>query len=124
MLDLMETQQQRRFIILFPSIDFWMRAGTPVRATGSGFVARVRHIPSRLDGIEIGSNWTPQNSDALEARVGLYIAIEHADGPYSVYKHLSEVMVTEGEYVESGSGDRPDWAYRITVLSFALRRTG
>lgn len=94
----------------WPAIDYHMPAGKPVRATGPGVVTRVNHNTSKeeedptatagTDGGEgVGGTSTP---DALEARAGFYVAIKHEGYNGSVYKHLSEAFVREGETVERG----------------------
>jgi len=63
-----------------PAIDIRAKQGTPVKAIGSGYVART------LDG---GLGYS-------------YISIIHADGFSSVYGHVSCILVQEDEYVVQG----------------------
>ncbi len=63
-----------------PAIDIRAKQGTPVKAIGSGYVAR-----------------------AHDAGLGYsYISIIHPDGLSSVYGHVSCILVQEDEYVVQG----------------------
>ncbi|MDP6571826.1 MAG: peptidoglycan DD-metalloendopeptidase family protein [Patescibacteria group bacterium] len=63
-----------------PAIDIRSKQGTPIKAVGSGYVARTR------DG---GLGYS-------------YISVIHADGLSSVYGHVSCILVQEDEYVVQG----------------------
>jgi len=81
----------------WPAIDFKLAPGTPVRAAGPGVVVVVDE--------EIEGDGDPDGCPAETAycgRPGRFVAIEHSDGPYSVYKHLSASVVAVGERVERG----------------------
>jgi hypothetical protein len=81
----------------WPAVDFRLAPGTPVRATGPGVVVVVDE--------EVEGDGDPDGCPAETAycgRPGRFVAIEHADGPYSVYKHLSASVVEVGERVERG----------------------
>ena len=63
-----------------PAIDIRAKQGTPVKAVGSGYVARTRNG---------GLGYS-------------YISVIHADGLSSVYGHVSCILVQEDEYVVQG----------------------
>lgn len=67
--------------------DFGMAVGTPVKAAKSGKVVVTMHLaPS-------GSGY---------GGYGNVVQIEHGDGKWTLYAHLSEVLVTNGQDVKQG----------------------
>jgi hypothetical protein len=81
----------------WPAVDFQLPLGTPVRATAPGTVALV---DEELDGEGDPDGCAAETSYC--GAPGLFIAIEHRDGPYSVYKHLLAAHVDVGDVVERG----------------------
>lgn len=98
-----------------PAIDVRAKQGTPIRAAASGYVGRVR------DPKDVGLGYA-------------YIMLIHADGISTVYGHMSQVNVSEEEYVTRGqiiglSGAMPGTpgAGRLTTgphLHFEVRKDG
>ncbi|MET0803298.1 MAG: M23 family metallopeptidase, partial [Acidimicrobiales bacterium] len=81
----------------WPAVDFQLPLGTPVRATAPGTVALV---DEELDGEGDPDGCATETSYC--GAPGLFIAIEHRDGPYSMYKHLLASHVDVGDVVERG----------------------
>lgn len=81
----------------WPAVDFRLPLGTPVRATAPGTVALV---DEEVDGEGDPDGCATETSYC--GAPGLFIAIEHRDGPYSVYKHLLASHVDVGDVVERG----------------------
>ena len=71
-----------------PAIDFGMDPGTPINATGDGVVSE---IETNCVGFGFCRNGA-----------GNFIAIEHADGKFSRYLHLTDVFVEQGATVNVG----------------------
>lgn len=70
-----------------PAIDFGMDIGTPVHATGSGVV------------IETETGCGP---GFCRGGAGNFISIGHADGTFSRYLHLTDVLVVAGDDITVG----------------------
>jgi hypothetical protein len=70
----------KKEISIHYGIDFGVPKGTPVTAAGAG---RVVMVENRIS-------------------TGLTIILEHAPGIFSLYYHLSEILVTEGQSVGTG----------------------
>ncbi len=68
-------------VILNNGIDIRAKQGSPVRVVHSGVAVLV----------------------TLMGGIGNVVVVDHNDGYYTVYAHLDEVYVTEGQFVESGS---------------------
>ena len=71
----------------WPAIDLHMAPGVPARASGDGEVVAIAF---------------PRNVSAEVDRPGLYVVVQHAGSPLSVYKHLAETVVAVGDTVERG----------------------
>ncbi len=88
-------------------IDFGVPVGTPVRAAGDGLVVMAER--------RISTGWT--------------VALEHEPGVYSLYYHLSEILVTAGDRVETGqvmaksgntgfsTGPHLHWEFRVNGVA-------
>ena len=79
-----------RHLFQHPGIDLRASVGTPVRAAGGGYVARVK----------------------LSRSYGNYVMLIHPGGLATIYAHLSKFKVKLGQYVQRGdliglSGGRP-----------------
>ena len=72
-----------RYIFEHPAIDIRAKQGTTVRAAGSGYVAKTRR----------DTNCTGRYS---------YIMIIHASGLSTVYGHMSQISIEEGQFVVQG----------------------
>jgi murein DD-endopeptidase MepM/ murein hydrolase activator NlpD len=70
----------KKEISIHYGIDFGVPTGTPVSAAGAG---RVVMAENRIS-------------------TGLSVVLEHAPGIFSLYYHLSEILVAEGQDVETG----------------------
>lgn len=70
----------RRFDKLHTGIDFAVPIGTPVIAADNGFIKKAGRMGD----------------------YGLAILIQHPDGKETLYAHLSEIFLTEGEEVQIG----------------------
>lgn len=70
-----------------PAIDIGMDVGTPIHATGSGVV------------IEIETTCGP---GYCRGGAGNFVSIGHADGSFSRYLHLTDVLVNEGDAITVG----------------------
>ncbi len=71
-----------------PAIDFGMTVGTTIRATGNGVVEEIETSCS-------GPGWCRNGA-------GNFISIAHADGRFSRYLHLTDVLVAEGQLITVG----------------------
>ncbi len=71
-----------------PAIDLGMEVGEPIRATGNGVVEEVETSCS-------GPGWCRNGA-------GNFISIAHADGRFSRYLHLTDVLVEEGQIITVG----------------------
>ncbi len=101
-----------RYLFEHPGIDIKSAQGSPIRATASGYVAKVR-----INGIHYA-----------------YIMLIHANGFSSVYGHISKSFVKEDQFVSQGeiiglSGGMPGTigAGRLTTgphLHFEIRKNG
>ena len=88
-------------------VDIQAAAGTPVLAAGKG----------RVD-------YTSQDYGTF----GLMVVLNHGDGYYTLYGHLSEILVTQGQEVQPGQtigrvGDSGT-SLKGTVLHFEVRKGG
>ncbi|MBT3817523.1 MAG: peptidoglycan DD-metalloendopeptidase family protein [Candidatus Magasanikbacteria bacterium] len=81
-----------RHIFEHNAIDLAIAHGTPLKAAASGYVARARHCST--------------------AKCYSYVMVVHSGGISTVYGHMSNIIVTEDQYVTRGdvigySGGRP-----------------
>ncbi len=72
-----------------PAIDFGMDPGTEVRASGGGVVVDA-------DSMCVGTGW-------CNGGAGNKVVIEHSDGTFSRYLHLTDVFVAVDQVVEIGA---------------------
>ena len=92
-------------VIMNNGIDIESTAGTPVRAVAKG----------RVD-------FTNEDYSSF----GQVVIVNHGDGYYTLYAHLSEILVRQGEEVQSGQtigkvGDSGT-SLKGTVLHFEVRK--
>lgn len=88
------------------ALDFSLPGGTEVLASGSGIVSQVGE----------------------EAIGGKFVIVDHGDGWYTRYYHLSQILVTQGQRVSQGtliakSGNSGTGAGGIYHLHFEVRPT-
>lgn len=70
-----------------PAIDIGMEVGTPIHAAGVGEVLQVE--------LDCRASW-------CRGGAGLFVEIGHPDGTSSRYLHLDEVLVRDGDLVQTG----------------------
>lgn len=77
-----DTSYPYRHVFEHNAIDIRAAHGTPLKAAASGYVARARRCTT--------------------ASCYAYVMIVHADGISTVYGHMSQILVTEDQYVSRG----------------------
>ncbi len=81
------------------AIDFLCDEGTPVRAAREGWVADVvTGVTKNYSGREE----PPESVMPTSEQDGNYVVLEHSNGEYTMYSHLSRVEVVRGMLVKEG----------------------
>ncbi|MEK7158751.1 MAG: peptidoglycan DD-metalloendopeptidase family protein [Patescibacteria group bacterium] len=79
------------YIFLHPAIDIGVKGGTPIYASASGYVSVARK-----------KDWITNENGKILYPAYNYVSIVHNDGVSTVYGHLSEISVSQDQFVTRG----------------------